>query len=40
MDLSTKQKQSHGHREQTCGYQEGGGRKWGWEKWDRLGVLG
>ena len=26
MDLSTKEKQTHGHREQTCGCQGGGGR--------------
>ena len=25
MNLSTKQKQTHRHREQTCGWQEGGG---------------
>ena len=25
MNLSTEQKQTHGHREQTCGCQEGGG---------------
>ena len=25
MNLSTEQKQIHGHIEQTCGYQEGGG---------------
>ena len=25
MNLSTKQKQTHRHREQTCGYQGGGG---------------
>ena len=36
MNLSTKQKQIHKHREQTCGCQEGEGRKreglgvWGW----------
>ena len=24
MNQSTKQKQTHGHREQTCGYQAGG----------------
>ena len=27
MNLSTKQKQTHRHREQTCGYQGGGGRE-------------
>ena len=27
MNLSTKQKQTHKHREQTCGCQEGG--EWG-----------
>ena len=26
MNLSTEQKQTHGHREQTCGHQIGGGR--------------
>ena len=31
MSISTKQKQTHRHREQTCGYQGGGGR-------DKLGV--
>ena len=25
MNLSTKQKQTHRHREQTCGHQGGGG---------------
>ena len=34
-NLSTKQKLTQGHREQTCGYQGGGGREW-----DRLGVSG
>ena len=36
MNLSTKQKQTMGHREQTCGFQGGGQRKWdghGWEVW-------
>ena len=31
MNLSTKQKQTHRHREQTCGYQggeAGGGKDW------------
>ena len=27
MKLSTKRKQTHRHREQTCGYQVGGGVK-------------
>ena len=27
VNLSTKQKQSHRHREQTCGCQEEGGRE-------------
>ena len=27
MKLSTKQKQTHGHREQTCGCQGAGGRE-------------
>ena len=30
MTLSTKQKQTHGHREQTCGYQGRGGEGEGW----------
>ena len=34
MNLSTKQKQTQGHREQTCGCQEGGKREW-----DGLGFL-
>ena len=34
MRLSTKQKQTHGHREQTCSRQGGKGKKWhGWEVW-------
>ena len=33
MNLSMKQKQNHGHREQTCGCQGGGG-------WMRDGVGG
>ena len=35
MNLSTKQKQTHRHREQTCGCQGRGGREW-----DGLGVGG
>ena len=35
MNFSTKQKWTHRHREQTCGCQRGGGRKW-----DGLGVWG
>ena len=35
MNLSTKQKQSHRHGEQTCGYQ-GEARR----EWDGLGVWG
>ena len=31
MNLFTKQKQTHRHRKQTCGYQRGGGV-------DKLGV--
>ena len=31
MNLSTKQKQTHRHREQTCGWREGGGRGTDWE---------
>ena len=30
MNLSTKQKQTHRHREQICGGQEGGGVGEGW----------
>ena len=30
MNLSMKQKQTHRHREQTCGYQGGGGMGEGW----------
>ena len=34
MNLSTKQKEIHRHREQTCGYQGGGGWNWdGLEVW-------
>ena len=34
MNLSTKQKQTHGHKEQTCDCQEGEGREWGrWGVW-------
>ena len=33
-NLSTEKKQTHGHREQTCGCQGGGGREWdGLEVW-------
>ena len=32
MNLSMKQKQTHGHREQTCGCQGGGG-------WGRDGLV-
>ena len=35
MKLSTKQKQTHRHREQTCGCKGGGGA---WEGW--TGSLG
>ena len=31
MNLSRKQKQTHRHREQTCGYQGGGGEGMDWE---------
>ena len=35
MNLSTKQKRTHRHREQTCGHQGGGGwRRTGVEVWD------
>ena len=30
MNVSTKQKQTRRHREQTCGCQEGGGVREGW----------
>ena len=30
MNLFTKQKQTHRHRQQTCGCQEGGGVGEGW----------
>ena len=36
MNLPTEQKQTHRHRDQSCGYQEGTGREraalgiWGW----------
>ena len=34
MDLSTKQKQTHGHKQQTCSCQGGGERKWDrWGDW-------
>jgi len=33
MNLSIKQKQTHRHREQTCGCQGEG-----WREWDRLRV--
>ena len=34
MNLSTKQKETHRHREQTCGCHGGGGREWdGWGVW-------
>ena len=32
MNLSTKQKQTHRHREQICGCQGGGGKEW--EDWE------
>ena len=35
MSLFTKQKQTHRHRELTCGCQGGGGREW-----DELGIWG
>ena len=35
MNLSTKQKQTHRHREETCGCQG----VWGWKR-DGLGVWG
>ena len=35
MNLSTQQRKTHRHREQTCGCQEGGEREW-----DGLGVWG
>ena len=36
MNLPTKQKQAHRHREQTCGSQDG----WGWGKREGLGFGG
>ena len=34
ISLSTKEKQAHRHREQTCGCQGGRGREWdGWGIW-------
>ena len=35
INISMKQKQTHRHREQTCGYQEGG--VWGRKYWE-LGI--
>jgi len=35
MNLSTEKKQTHGHGEQTCGFQGGRGMEW-----DGLGVWG
>ena len=35
MNLSAKQRQTHRHREETCGCQKGGRRKW-----DGLGIWG
>ena len=35
MNLSTKQKETHGHEAQTCSCQEGGEGEW-----DGLGVWG
>ena len=32
MNLSTKQKQTHSHREQLSGCQ--GGEEWGWMEWE------
>ena len=29
MNLSMKQKETHGHREKACGFPGGEGRKWG-----------
>ena len=34
MNLSTEREQTHGHGEQTCGCQEGGGKEWDrWRVW-------
>ena len=34
MNLSTEEKETHRHREQTCGCQEGDRREWDkWEVW-------
>ena len=35
MNISTKLKQTHSHREQTCGCQGEGDRQW-----DGLGIMG
>ena len=32
MNVFTRQKQTHRHREQTCGCHEGGGSKWDGQK--------
>ena len=38
MNLSMKQKETHRHREQTCGYQRGGEVREGWT--GSLGLAG
>ena len=38
MNISMKQKQTHRHREQTCGCQGGGGRAVGEERTGNLGL--
>ena len=38
MNLSTEQKQTHGHRQQTCGCQGGGREGEGWT--ETLGLVG
>ena len=38
MNLSTNQKQTHRHRDQTCGGQEGSGMNWefGLSRWQTI----
>ena len=38
MNLSLKQKQTHRHRDQTCGCQQGGGGEEGWTRNLELAV--
>ena len=39
MNSSMKEKQTHRHREQTCGCQGGSGEGMDWEFWIRRGKL-